>query len=479
MVTLGFQETGETSIFSRLRDYIRKGDPLETVRRELVGKEAEFPGKFGVRKLVYADYVASGRALHVIEKLVLEDVLPYYANTHTESSFVGSTMTELRNNARREILSLVNGSEDHAVIFTGSGATSGVNRVVHLWQLKESVARGEEPVVFVGPYEHHSNLLPWRESGAEVIEIRESADGGPCLHHLRGELHNKRSRKLKIGAFSAASNVTGILTDVETVTRALKEAGALAFWDYAGAGPYVDIDFHADTVPLIDAVALSPHKFIGGPGASGLLIVKRSTVSAKVPTLPGGGSVSFVSSSSHTYSTLVERREEAGTPNVIGDLRAALCMVVKDAIGGSRISERNELLSNKAIAAWGAEPQIELLGNTACKRLPIFSFRIKDGIGGFFHYDLVGRMLSDVYGIQSRSGCACAGPYGHRLLNIDEDASSQIFAAIMNGDDERKPGFTRLNLSFAASDSEVDFIINSVLDLAREAPTYARLYSGT
>lgn len=273
------------------------------------------------------------------------------------------------------------------------------------------------------------------------------------------------------------ANVTGILADVEGITRQCKAAGASILWDYAGGGPYLPISLSPAADAQIDALVVSPHKFVGGPQASGLLIVRKDAVAASKPTYAGGGTVQFVSPDHHDYTDNVEAREEAGTPNVIGDLRAALCMMVKRRIGENRIAERNQGNVAKALDAWQGNPQIELLGRTDCPRLPIFSFRVRDGNGGFIHQQLVTRLLSDVYGIQARGGCACAGPYVHRLLDIDDVASSQLRDAILAGEETAKPGFTRLNLSFLASDDEVEYILRAVAELAERAADWTDNYA--
>lgn len=442
----------------------------------LIGHGMEIDGPCGPKRMIYADYVASGRALEQIESFVLRRLLPLYANSHTEASHVGAAMTRLRRQARDVLRGLCNATEDHAVIFTGSGATAGINRLVHLLGLRRAVQEGRQPVVLIGPYEHHSNILPWRESGAQVIEIPEADCGGPCLRSLDAAL-TEHSGRLIVGAFSAASNVTGILTDVEEVTRRLKAAGALAVWDYAGAGPYVPIDLTPAPDAAIDAIVVSPHKFVGGPQASGLMMLRRDAVVETCPSLPGGGTVRFVSPTGHDYTENVEAREEAGTPNVIGDLRVALAFLIKDALGQGYISERNRLNCARAFEAWGDHPGIEILGSRECARLPIFSFRLRDGAGGFVHQQLVTRMLSDRYGVQARGGCACAGPYVHRLLCIDDTTSAAMRAAILAGHEVEKPGFTRLNFSYLASDEDVQSILDAVLSLADEAVAHVADYS--
>jgi len=457
------------------RDSLAGPDILGALRAGLIGGDAEIDGPFGHKPLVYADYVASGRALMQVENFILREVLPFYANSHTEASYCGGLMTRMRSEARRVVRDCCGGNDEHAVIFTGSGATAGLNRLVELFGVKAAVSAGKRARVVIGPYEHHSNVLPWRESGAEVVEIGEGAHGGPDLDALDATLRDSHGIDCLVCAFSAASNVTGIVTEVAAVTRAAKAAGALMIWDYAGAGPYLPIAMAPAGDAEIDAIVVSPHKFIGGPGASGVLIVRRDAVTTTKPTWPGGGTVKFVSATGHDYSDSLEAREEAGTPNILGDIRAALAFIVKDAIGTQRMQRRNAEFRRRAMAAWSGAERIELLGSLTAERLPIFSFRVRTGTGGLVHHQLVTRLLSDRYGIQARGGCACAGPYVHRLLAIDAAESDRLRRAILAGEEIAKPGFVRLNFSVLLPDDKVDYIVNSVLELARDA---ARLAPG-
>lgn len=439
-------------------------DPLDAVHRGLIGRDAVIAGPFGPRRMIYADYIASGRALRPIEEWVMDHVLPWYANSHTEASHCGGTMTRMRRAARAAIAGCVGAGPEHAVIFTGAGATAGINRLVHL------LGAGPGATVLIGPYEHHSNILPWRESGAEVIEIPEAPAGGPDLDALQAALDAAGGRV--IGSFSAASNVTGTLTDVARVTAMLKAAGAAAVWDYAGGAPYLPIDMGLG----MDAVVTSPHKFIGGPGASGVMILRRDAVVVARPTLPGGGTVRFVSPDSHDYSLSLEAREEGGTPNVIGDIRAALVFLTKAAVGQAEIDARNADWLALGTQRLRAHPMIQLLGNPIAARLPFFSFRIRDGRDGFIHQQLATRMLSDLHGVQARGGCACAGPYVHHLLGLSLAQSQQMRAAILAGDEIEKPGFVRLNLCWAAPRTEVAAILDAVCDLADHAPRHLARY---
>lgn len=436
---------------------------LADLRAGLIGEGVMIPGANGPVPLVYADYVASGRALRQVEDFIAEKVLPFYANSHTEASFCGGYITRLREDARSEIARMTKASEDCAVIFTGAGATAGLNRLVNLL----GVNQAQNPVVFIGPYEHHSNMLPWRESKAEVVEISEAADGGPDLAVLEQALKNHAGSDLMIGSFSAASNVTGIITAPDPVSRLLKKYGALSVWDYAGGGPYLPIDMQCGTDAQKDAVVVSAHKFAGGPAASGVLILRKSAVQQTVPSWPGGGTVRFVSPWNHDYSTNLTEREEAGTPNVIGDIRAALVFLIKEAIGEDVIAVRDVEFVQMARHGWANNPQITVLGHATAHRLPIFSFVVRDTAGNMVCEQTFTRMLSDIYGIQARGGCACAGPYGHRLLQIDHAYSDQLRREILAGNPVHKPGWVRLNFSYLMTDQTAHYIIDSVNELSR------------
>ncbi len=460
-----------TGPLRQFQESLKSPDIAAALAEGLIGKDAVIDGPCGPKPLVYADYVASGRALMQVERFILEHVLPYYANSHTEASYCGGFITRLRREARATIGRCCGAGDEHAVIFAGSGATMGINRLVHLLGVPAALAAGRKVRVVIGPYEHHSNILPWRECGAELISVAESAQGGPDLAELDAALQAPAGT-LVICALSAASNVTGIVADVAAITRRVKQTGAKMVWDYAGGAPYLDIRMSPAADAPIDAIVFSPHKFIGGPGASGILIVRRDAVVPTTPTYPGGGTVKFVSPTGHDYSGSLEAREEAGTPNVVGDIRAALVLLVKDALGAEFMQRRNAELVRRAFARWQGAPRLELLGSLDANRLPIFSFRVRNGRGGFVHQQLVTRMLSDRFGIQARGGCACAGPYVHHLLEIDEAASAQMRQAILDGREIEKPGFIRLNLSVLLADAKADFILDSVLALAADATDF-------
>ena len=452
-------------------------DVLKTIRGGLIGEDAMFDGPFGARKMLYADYVASGRALIQVEDFIRHEVLPYYANSHTQASFCGAYTTKLREAARAEVARITGADKDASVVFSGAGSTAGINRIVALLDLAALTARGGRAVVIIGPYEHHSNILPWRESGATVIQIPEGQAGGPDLQALGNALRDAQDADMIVGAFSAVSNVTGIKTDVDEVTRQLKRHGAFAIWDYGCAAPYTAMNMRTGTDCAKDAIVFSPHKFPGGPGASGVLIIRDVIARRTSPTQPGGGTVSFVSPWSHDYATDLSSREEGGTPNVIGDIRVALCMLVKEALGQTFLDQRHADLRTRAHAVWDRNPQIELLGKSTANPLPIFSFRVRNHGGGYVHHQFFTRLLSDVYGVQARGGCACAGPYAHELLDLTQTRSEEIRAAIERGDEMEKPGWVRLNLSALLTDAKADRIIQAVDKLALDAPSYHDRYS--
>ena len=460
---------------------------LDYIRDSVVGGSVAVAGPFGDIPVVYADYTASGRSLSFIEDYIAQHVLPLYANTHTESSGTGRQTSHLRDEARTIIANSLGATDDYAVIFCGSGATSAVDKLIGVlglripsnlddqYSLSAHIATSVRPVIFVGPYEHHSNELPWRETIADVVTIDEDSDGHLDLKHLEAQLQKFEDRPLLIGSFSAASNVTGIVTDSAAVSRLLHRYGALAFWDFAAAAPYVDIDVDSGPDTYFDAIFLSPHKFIGGPGTPGLLVARRELFTNRVPDMPGGGTVAYVNPFGHDYVRDPVVREEGGTPDIIGSIRAGLVFQLKDAVGTDTIGVREEALLERAIEQWEAHPNLEVLGNLTSQRLSIVSFVVKDpdashtGSERFLHHNFVVAVLNDVFGIQSRGGCSCAGPYGHRLLGIDPKRSAAFQREIGRGCEGIKPGWVRVSFNYFIDDETHDYIIDAVSLVADRA----------
>ncbi|WP_292286240.1 aminotransferase class V-fold PLP-dependent enzyme [Marivita sp.] len=452
---------------ARFEDGLRGvADPHAALAAGVIGACHRIDTPDGPRQLVYADYVASGRALAQVEDFLRDEVLPFYANTHTDSSLCGAYSTALREAARDRIARHCDASgPEHSVIFTGSGATAGLNQLVHLLDLPGAIAQGERVTVLTGPYEHHSNLLPWRESGAKVDAIDEAEQGGPDLDMLETALRLASAEGRVIVAMSAAANVTGICADVAAITTLVKRFGATMVWDFAAGAPYLPMTMTPADGAGIDAIVFSPHKFIGGPGASGVMVIRRDAVRTARPHRTGGGTVAFVNDTHHDYLSDLEAREEGGTPNIIGDIRAALALIVKEVIGQRFITERNRDLTARAFAAWGEAPPIGLLAQEHRDRLPIFSF--SPHVGSGVDAAEFTAALSRLYGIQARGGCACAGPYAHRLLKIDSQRSAHLRDRILAGQVAEKPGFVRLNFSVLMSEETVDYILDSVLALSQ------------
>lgn len=449
---------------------------LSWIRESVIGDDQVLAGPFGDRPVIYADYTASGRSLSFVEDFIREAVLPLYANTHTESSGTGLQTTRFREDARDVIRRALGATDEHAVIFCGSGSTGAIDRLIGILNLRipndlddrygfaAQIPESERPVVFIGPYEHHSNELPWRESIADVVEIGENLDGQVNLRQLQEELERYQDRSLKIGSFSAASNVTGIITDAEAVASLLHQHGALSFWDCAAAAPYIAIDMRSPARgdSYKDAVFLSPHKLIGGPGTPGVLAVRKDLMTNRVPAVPGGGTVSFVSSDVQRYLDHREHREEGGTPAIIESIRAGLVFKLRDSVGLDTIRRREEDFIGRAISSWQENSNIEILGNPEAERLSIVSFVVRYDGGGYVHYNFVVALLNDLFGIQSRGGCSCAAPYGHRLLGIDPDQSRELDREIARGCEGIKPGWIRVNFNYFISEEVFSYVLQAV-----------------
>ncbi len=452
------------------------------IRQHEVGRRAHIETPFGRRVIYYADLTATGRYLHFVERWI-HRVRPFYANTHTAVSSTGRIIGSLREKARKVIHTAVRADRDDEVLFCGSGATAAINKLVGLLGLQISEplrgrlqqSTSDRAVVFIGPFEHHSNELPWVEAVADVVEIGLDSRGGVNLDELRTQLRRYADRPLKIGSFSAASNVTGVFSDVGAIAEVLHAEGAYACFDFAAGGPYMPIDMHPpDPRQRIDALFLSTHKFIGGPQASGILVANRALFRCRTPVRPGGGTVDYVSAASRDaidYTDRLDEREEGGTPAIMSDVRAGTAFLVKEMIGAEAIDQHERALAARVVKRLEGHPGISLLGPTDVPRLAILSFNVEG-----LHHDLVAALLDHLFGIQNRAGCSCAGPYGHRLLQIDRPTSERFRALIKAGVGGIKPGWVRVTIPFYASEADVEFLLSAIEFVADHGRTLVPLY---
>ena len=481
---------------------------FDTLRSDIIGADAPVATPFGERLMVYADYTASGRCLGFIEKYI-QNLTRIYANTHTEDDISGRSMTHLLEQAEQAIKRSVNAGPDGRIICVGTGATGAIDKLQQIigvalppatrrnltGMLKAALGDASDarfadfleenqPVVFVGPYEHHSNEISWRESLATVVEVNLDAEGGIDLVHLESLLQDPAYRDRKrIGSFSAASNVTGMRSPVHEIACLLHRHGAIACFDFAASAPYVEIDMNPpageyDGDASMDAVFISPHKFLGGPGASGVLVFNQRIYQRDLPpSVSAGGTVDYVGPTSQDFIRQIEEREKAGTPGVLQILKAGLAFQVKDRLGVEAIEAREKELLERAFSRWRDNPDIEILGNPdPDRRISIVSFNLRDHQGKYLHPKFVTSLLNDLFGVQSRAGCSCAGPYGHRLLSIDLDHSEQYRKWINRGYSGIKPGWCRISLHYAMDDIEVDYILDAVEFIARQGRRFLPLY---
>jgi selenocysteine lyase/cysteine desulfurase len=482
---------------------------FDFLRRQIVGIDSSFDTPFGRRLMVYCDYTASGRCLVFVERY-LQTLQRSYANTHTEDDVTGRSMSRLLHEAEAMIKRAVNAGPQGRIVACGTGATGAIDKLQQILgialppatrralgeELRQFLGdqrceefrefqRAHQPVVFVGPYEHHSNEVTWRQGLATVVEVNLAGDGGMDLAHLESLLRDPQHRdRLRIGSFSAASNVTGMRTPVREVARLLHRHGAYACFDYAASGPYAEIDMNpprdaGGDDASIDAVFLSPHKFLGGPGSSGVLVFNERLYPRDLPpSVAGGGTVDYVSPLDEDFIADIEEREKAGTPGVLQTLKAALALDLKRCIGAGRIEAREHELVARALGRWGAHPRIEVLGNPdPARRIGIVSFNLLDARGRYLHPKFVTVLLNDLFGIQSRAGCSCAGPYGHRLLGIDQPTSELYRDWVRKGFQGIKPGWCRVGFHYAMDDAEAAFVMDAVEFVAEHGHRFLRLYA--
>ncbi|MHA1775839.1 MAG: aminotransferase class V-fold PLP-dependent enzyme [Promethearchaeia archaeon] len=480
---------------------------LNFIRNQIIGRDYRFSTPFGSRLLTYADFTASGRALNFIEKFLIH-VQRSYANTHTEDDATGRTMTGLLHQAEHMIKQAFNAENGYCIIAHGTGSTGAISKfqeiigvrvapatkalyqrlleqyfedhpeIRNLYQEMTAFLEAHKPVVFISSYEHHSNEIMWRESFAEVIEIALLKDGTLDLEYLEREISDPRyNNRLKIGSFSAASNVTGIVSPVYDIARILHRHGAIACFDFAASAPYVKINMNKDDESYFDAVFISPHKFLGGPGATGILVFNESLYDTSLPpTFAAGGTVDYVSPFAVDYTKDIETREKAGTPGIIQTIRAALAIDLKDHIGIEVLEAKERDFCRRGMEKLQKIPNVEILGNPdPDKRIPIISFVIRHN-DRYLHPKFSTKLLNDLFGIQSRAGCSCAGVYGHRLLNITHPQSEKFRKLVQKGFMAIKPGWTRVNFHYSFTETEFQFIIDAIEFVAKYGYKFLPLY---
>ena len=451
-------------------------------RENIIGIDQHFNSPYGRVPLVYADWIASGRLYAPIEKRLSQTIGPFVGNTHTETSETGTLMTKAYHLAQKKIKQHVNASADDVIITAGFGMTAVVNKLQRMLGLKTCGAIGskidclgnERPVIFITHMEHHSNHTSWFETMADLVQIPPSKDLTIDLDQLRSLLEKYKDRKVKIGSFTACSNVTGIETPYYQMAKLMHEYGGLCFIDFAASAPYAVMDMHpGDPGESLDAVFFSPHKFLGGPGSSGVLIFNKNLYSGhRPPDQPGGGTVDWTNPwGEYKYIDDIEAREDGGTPGFLQAIRAAFSMELKEKMGVENIRARERELVSRAFQEMEKIQGLHLLAGNMQERLGIISFYLDD-----VHFNLAVKLLNDVFGIQVRGGCACAGTYGHYLLDVSYAKSHEITNLINSGDLSKKPGWIRLSLHPTMTLQELDYILDAIRQVSRDHKKWSADY---
>ncbi len=455
---------------------------FQQFRNHIIGIDQEFETPFGKKKIIYTDWTASGRLYRPIEDKIINDFGPFVANTHTETTVSGTAMTMAYHEARNIIKRHVNASNDDVLITDGTGMTGVVNKFQRILGLKipenlkefTNIPKEKKPIVFISHMEHHSNQTSWLETIADVEIIPGCDQGLFCINNLQKLLEKYNDRSVKIASITSCSNVTGIRTPYHEVAKLMHQNGGLCFVDFACSGPYVKIDMHPeDSESYLDAIFVSPHKFLGGPGTSGVLIFNKKLYHNMVPDNPGGGTVSWTNPwGEHRYIDNIEDREDGGTPGFLQVIKTALAIGLKEQMGIENILKREHELVNYIFLELGNIPNIKILASQHQDRLGVISFYIDD-----LHFNLGVKLLNDKFGIQTRGGCSCAGTYGHLLLNVNQEDSNNLICQIDSGDLTLKPGWIRMSIHPTTTNSEIQFVCQSIIELAKNHFDWAKYYS--
>jgi len=450
-------------------------------RKNIIGINQTFTSPYGKKKIIYADWVASGRLYAPIEDKIKNNFGPFVGNTHTETSITGTTMTRAYHIARDIIKKHCNANDDDILITAGSGMTAVINKFQRILGLRVpeqfkgmlNISDNEKPVVFLTHMEHHSNQTSWFETIVDVVVLPPDKNGLVDPNKLEEEIQKYKNRPLKIGSFSACSNVTGIRTPYYKLAKIMHQNGGYCFIDFAASAPYDEINMHPKNEDeRLDAVFFSPHKFLGGPGTSGVLIFNKTLYKRTIPDNPGGGTVEWTNPwGEHRYKNSIEEREDGGTPGFIQAIRTALSIRIKEKMGIENIHERENELLFIALKRFREIPKIHLLANNIEKRLGIISFYVEN-----IHFNLMVKLLNDKFGIQMRGGCSCAGTYGHYLLHIDPTRSKKITDMIDNHDLSQKPGWVRFSLHPTMTTDELNFIMDAIEEIVKNIDTIKKDY---
>jgi selenocysteine lyase/cysteine desulfurase len=451
-------------------------------RNNTIGIDQCFYSPYGEKKIIYGDWIASGRLYRPIENTIANRFGPFVGNTHTETSETGTLMTKAYHLAHKKIKEHVNAGPDDVIITAGSGMTTVVNkfqrilgfRTMQKMEAADCLKDEERPVVFITHMEHHSNHTSWLETIADVVQLQPDKDLLVDPSELQKELGKYKNRKMKIGSFTACSNVTGISTPYHELAKVMHENGGLCFIDFAASAPYVDMDMHPDDPMMaLDAIMFSPHKFLGGPGSSGVLIFNSKIYkSDQTPDNPGGGTVDWTNPwGEFKYIDDIEAREDGGTPGFIQAIKTALCIELKNQMTVENIEKREKELVSIAFEEMTGIPALHILADNVEDRLGVISFYLDD-----IHFNLVVKLLNDKFGIQVRGGCACAGTYGHFLLNVSYDKSKEITELINHGDLSKKPGWIRLSLHPTMTNEELYFTIDAIRQVQENHQVWSKDY---
>ncbi|MCX7876617.1 MAG: aminotransferase class V-fold PLP-dependent enzyme [Melioribacteraceae bacterium] len=450
-------------------------------RENIIGINKKFNTPYGEKELIYADWIASGRLYHPIEKTLIDKFYPFVGNTHSETSVTGTTMTKAYNEAKLIIKKHVNASSNDVIIFAGYGMTAAINKFQRILGLRVpeqlskymNIPKEEKPVVFLTHMEHHSNQTSWLETICDVVIIEPDEMGLVNLNHFKHLLELYKNRKIKIASVTAASNVTGIEPPIYEIAKLVHQYDGLCFVDYAAAAPYININMHPkDETEKLDAIFFSPHKFLGGPGTSGVLIFDSHLYNIKVPDHPGGGTVDWTNPwGAHKYIDDIEQREDGGTPGFLQAIKTAFAIKLKEEMDVEKIHLREKELLKIAFEKLSEIPSLHILAQEHQERLGVISFYVED-----IHYNLMVKLLNDKYGIQVRGGCSCAGTYGHYLLHVDPTRSKRITDKINQGDLSEKPGWVRLSLHPTMTNDELLFVLNAIDEIINNIKSWKHDY---